>query len=109
MRLTRRDVLFLTAVAAMPTPGWAASALVPQSDGFSAVVDADAAPRLVFDAGRWCEGPMWWQNALAFSDVRRDRLLRLGQDNAVTSLRKGGFSPANRADAAWCARSRTAA
>ena len=83
--INRRSVLAGGVLAGVPSLARAqasrgAAAIVAEDPGFAAVVDPDAPVVTLYAAGRWCEGPVWVPRlgALVFSDVRRDRMLRLG-------------------------------
>lgn len=68
--LTRRPLLGLALLA--PFAARAGNAL-------SAVIDPDARVETLYAAGQWCEGPVWIPalNSLVFSDVRRNRMIRI--------------------------------
>ena len=85
--INRRSVLAGGVLAGVPGLARAqaprgAAAIVAEDPGFAAVVDPAAPVATLYASGRWCEGPVWVPRlgALVFSDVRRNRMLRLGPD-----------------------------
>lgn len=68
--LTRRPLLGLALLA----PLAARAGNAP-----SVVIDPDARVETLYAEGQWCEGPVWIPalNSLVFSDVRRNRMIRI--------------------------------
>ncbi|MBN7783596.1 SMP-30/gluconolactonase/LRE family protein [Ponticoccus gilvus] len=68
---------------------------------FEALILHHAAVERLYHGSRWAEGPVWFgdQNALVWSDIPNDRLLRWDEaSGAVTTLRTGGFTNGNTRD-----------
>lgn len=78
------------------------SSAVVDDRSVRSVVDPMARLMLLYDRGRWCEGPVWStrHGGLVFSDVRANRIMRLGPDGQVLSMRDpSGFANGNALDA----------
>lgn len=79
-----------TTNTALPAPS------VLSGDRIGEIVASDARLVEVHRGGRWCEGPAWdrRRDALVFSDVRANRMLRLDADQRIETLR----DPSNNAN-----------
>lgn len=78
--LTRRPFLGLMLLAP-----FAARA----ADGLAAILAPGAQVRTLYAEGEWCEGPVWVPalNSLVFSDVRRNRMIRIPDGGAPVTFR----------------------
>jgi gluconolactonase len=78
--LTRRPLLGLSLLAP-----FAARA----ADELAAILAPGAHVRTLYADGEWCEGPVWVPalNSLVFSDVRRNRMIRIPDDGAPVTFR----------------------
>ncbi|WP_342151268.1 SMP-30/gluconolactonase/LRE family protein [Methylorubrum sp. SB2] len=78
--LTRRPFLGLMLLAP-----FAARA----ADGLAAILAPGAQVRTLYADGEWCEGPVWVPalNSLVFSDVRRNRMIRIPDGGAPVTFR----------------------
>lgn len=68
---------------------------------FADLILFNAAVERLYHGTRWGEGPVWFgdQNALVWSDIPNDRLLRYDEISGnVTEFRKGGFANGNTRD-----------
>ena len=76
------------ALAAAPRGAFAA-ALRADDPAFAAVVDPEARLATLYSGGRWCEGPCYAPalGGLVFSDVRANRMLVIGDDGGVKTVR----------------------
>lgn len=79
--LTRRPFLGLALLAP-----FAARA----GEGLSAILAPGAEVRTLYAEGEWCEGPVWVPalNSLVFSDVRRNRMIRIPDGGAPVTFRE---------------------
>lgn len=79
-----------TLLAGMATATLAPRAAWAQADaGLAAILKPGTRVRQVYDGGRWCEGPAWdrAKRALVFSDVRKNRLMCLGEGCDAQAIR----------------------
>lgn len=78
--LTRRPFLGLALLAPV---------MARAADGLAAVLAPGASVRTLYADGEWCEGPVWVPalNSLVFSDVRRNRMIRIPDGGAPVIFR----------------------
>ena len=74
-------------------PADAAGQISILDERFREALGSDSRPLLLFDGARWSEGPAWWpgENALVWSDVENDRILRWSEEEGVSVLREPSF------------------
>lgn len=87
--IPRRPILGLALLGAV-IPGARAA------DGLAAVLDPSKRVETLYEAGEWCEGPVWAPTlgGLVFSDVRRNRMMLIRADGRVETFRE----PSNNAN-----------
>ncbi len=85
----RRPLLGLALLATLAPKARAA-------DDLSAVLDPSAKVETLYDAGEWCEGPVWAPalGGLVFSDVRRNRMMLIREGGRAEVFRE----PSNNAN-----------
>lgn len=89
---------FLGGLFAAAWTGSLQAAAILRSDDprFADVADPAARPTVLYQDGRWCEGPCWAPDlgGLVVSDVRANRMLLIGEDGGARPFR----DPSNNAN-----------
>lgn len=88
-RAILRHGLAALALTTMPRAARAAPAVRVDDPGLAALLAPDARPELLYAEGRWCEGLCYARHlgGLVVSDVRANRILVVGDDRRVRTLR----------------------
>ncbi|WP_380780346.1 SMP-30/gluconolactonase/LRE family protein [Sphingomonas sp. R86520] len=96
--IDRRAVLVGAAISPLTfAPAWSEA-----RETLDAVLMRGARVQRVYDDGRWCEGPVWDRQGgtLVFSDVRKNRIMRLGDGGVAAAVRDpSNFANGNAFDA----------